>query len=742
MKGMQARTTGLVITLGLVLAAVALFSTREGGRGYPGPVGAPVATQAPSSEPRAPAPAGVTKQAPEASTGRAKLSVEPRPSVDAAAAPTSAITGIVLDDATSAPIQGARVVASFRLHAEFTNLDLAASRRERDVGETTTDGNGRFSLRVASDRPLALRVESRGYATARENHVFGGDALEVRLIAGTVLEGRVTRAATGEPVPGVRLRAWERETRQELFRIETDAGGNYRVDDLIPGVVRFAVNPDTLAAPAWQTLELRPGQLLRHDVALDDGITIRGSVTDTVTGIPIADAEIGEGWTFRKSVRSDAEGRYALAGFGGEGVYDVHVRARDYGGDQHEFDYEHMPSEDTELDFQLAPGLTATGVVVDPNGAPLAGVYVAGVASMFRDGEQQTDWESTETDAAGRFEVNSLDPELDHQLLLRMEDRGTRVYEFPTDESATDPLELGTFVLGPAATVRGRVVAQGGAPLPGFEVRLIGTNDDIGRLQSEGDGIQNSVWYTQSRESLTDRSGGFHFTDLAPGQYTIGSRVPSRRNDTLIRVGVGEGQLVQGLEIALELGGTITGRVLTPEGEGLAGVRINARLLYVGRGTIASATSGAEGAFTMRGITEPEVELACFPWEYNGAGPEVRLASCAFTRVAAGSEGVLLRLRRETRMTGRVIDAAGRPEAGLYVAAFPNGRQDQLTSDVTDADGRFELELPEDELVDLETGQHRYVAETESYEGTGRETPLRVELLRSDAQDVVLRLQD
>src|SRR5690606_2180061 len=123
------------------------------------------------------------------------------------------------------------------------------------------------------------------------------------------------------------------------------------------------------------------GEALRHDFAIEVGDEVQGVVRAARTGAPIAGAEIGEGWTFRKSVRTDEDGRYRMRGFPAPGLQDLCARAAGYpqiairvtGA---------TPIQDgvRTIDLALEPGGSASGRVLAPDLRPLFGAYVAAVA--------------------------------------------------------------------------------------------------------------------------------------------------------------------------------------------------------------------------------------------------------------------------------------------------------------------------------------------------------------------------
>ncbi len=655
----------------------------------------------------------------------------------------SLLRGWVISDALETPLAGADVTISYRLHGEYSNLDLSHSRSSRPVAKVATDSAGRFEVAVPEAIPLDVEVSKRAYARARRNHVFAGDEVLLRLAPAAILEGSLKRSADGSAIEGALVRGWN-SNRVEQFLVRTNPGGMFLIDDLQAGALTVAIAPKAVASPPWKKIELRAGERTRLDLLLDTGVKVHGTVSDT-RGRPIPGAEIGEGWTFRKSVITDALGSYELFGFGGPGVYDIHVRAPGFGSDQHEYPSDAMPSEDTRLDFVLAPARSATGRVLDSKQAPLGGVYAAGVASQFIDDTQHTDWESSLTGADGRFFLMSLDAKLGHQLFLRKEGFGTRVYDFPADESRHDQIDLGDFVLLPGVQVAGTLRTLRGTPIPDYTVKLRGANGDINRLRPDTEAT-NATWYTTVRESRTDSQGRFQFADVAAGEFEVTAAVRGNRDSAAsVAVQVPGSGRVEDLELILDLGTPISGVVLKPDGSPALGVFV--QVVAENQEAGANAVSGAGGRFELLGISEEtgDCQLVTTLSSYNWGNPNARLAPSLPVAARAGDSDRILTLREPAVLTGKVVDAAGQPVAGILVTAFRSGITPvpgaELATTRTDDSGEFSIDLAKGDVVDLETGTLQHDGESIGFARIG-DVPLRLESIASNTNGVVLQLLD
>ncbi|MBL8766282.1 MAG: sigma-70 family RNA polymerase sigma factor, partial [Planctomycetes bacterium] len=240
-----------------------------------------------------------------------------------------AVFGIVRDS-NGRPVAGARV--ELRRNVDKLGTSLFETRPAPPVfADSVTGSDGRFSIEVRSGRLVDVFASHREYAVAGAVGVTVGDEVELVLREHASVFGRITRKADGQAVVRATVRLFNAAEPWGDVSTTPDADGLFSFRAVVPGRVTLAVAAADLADPPWERLDLKPGEAVRRDVALDDGVVVRGRVTDAVTKAPIADAEISAGWTFRSTVRTDADGRYEYRGYGEWGVYDLHCRASGYG---------------------------------------------------------------------------------------------------------------------------------------------------------------------------------------------------------------------------------------------------------------------------------------------------------------------------------------------------------------------------------------------------------------------------
>ncbi|HET6204385.1 MAG TPA: carboxypeptidase-like regulatory domain-containing protein [Planctomycetota bacterium] len=581
---------------------------------------------------------------------------------------------------------------------EFPVLDLSYSREERTVARAETGADGAFAIPLPRGRPFDLHATAEGFAHEIVRNRYAGEFVLVGLHRGAILLGKVTRSKDGGPVAGARLHGFRLGMPADLFRGETGTDGSFRLEGLVPGELVLEVLPPEGASPGWMRIRLEDGQVLRKDVVVAPGVVVTGRVTEAGTGRPIEGAEVGEGWTFRRTARTDASGRYAFPGFGGEGVSDLHVRAPGYGRTSKELQ---EPLRDPlDVDFELLPAQRAKGRILDSEGNPLPGTYVAAVASQWHEEGQKIDWCSSRTGPDGRFEIRDLRPDAPHALFVKRDGYGTAVYDFPFGGTPETAIDLGDVRLARPATIAGMVTRPDGTALPNVEVVLEGTNGDRQRLSgiSQPWGVDD---YVAHRRGRTDDRGRFSFADLAPGTYRPRPELPDRPRSDGALLAVGPGETREGVVVVVEGGLSIEGRVLDPEGRGVREAYLRVEPEVPTKGETAYGRTRDDGSFRIEGLGEGTYTVWAHPPARDEAGDRSgRLVQVVAKGIRAGATGVALTLPKGSAISGRVFDEEGLPLPKAWVLAR-DGEGEFLGSATTDAEGKFVLHLREGAGADL-----------------------------------------
>jgi protocatechuate 3,4-dioxygenase beta subunit len=252
-------------------------------------------------------------------------------------------------------------------------------------------------------------------------------------------------------------------------------------------------------------------------VKLQGGSTVKGRVSDMLTGKPIANADVEAvksvarpqgGYEVQPVAKTatDGDGNYELTNVE-PGVRAVNIRAAGYATRTVQFESSEHPVF-RALDVELSPQSSISGRVLDASGNPLAGVIVSTTAALAVDGRGygSPTYRKAETDAEGRFELTDL-PRGFVQLSYRKE----RFYHTPLGELLAvpgDPVEITMVRTG---VIRGKVTAAG-KPVANTSVTL----DQEGKKPGTWGGI--GTW---GGGMNTNAEGQFEFAGAPPGNYRI-----------------------------------------------------------------------------------------------------------------------------------------------------------------------------------------------------------------------------
>jgi RNA polymerase sigma factor (sigma-70 family) len=454
-------------------------------------------------------------------------------------------------------------------------------------GAGKTDKHGRFALKgVGVERIAVVEVNAAGYGKAvvyvvtragldagpinKAAHdkispelrisgqppLLSGPKVEAVLEGTKVIEGTVTDAETGKPVPEVMVTSGSGYNSQ--VEATSDKDGKYRLVGLLKQrqYLLHTFTPDkktsylTWSARISDTEGLAP---IRHDIQMTKGVILTGRVIDRATGKPVKRGGIRlaplpdnkyfgtspaySGYSSNHMSDEIDNGKFRVVTIPGTSV--VMVQAEDTGetlggkpvnpylravpdpeypkyfgkngearftaaGNSLEFlDILHAvkvvdlkPDGEATVDLYLERGKTATLKVQDPDGKPLAGAVVAGLSAS---------WPPTYTLPKDTAMVYALDPARPRTLyLLHPEKKLAAWVRVRGDEKG--PV---TVKLAPAGVVTGKLVDPDGRPVAGVTVNLQfpdGPGGDLYRDIQAGRPM-----------GVTDKDGAFRIEPIVPG---------------------------------------------------------------------------------------------------------------------------------------------------------------------------------------------------------------------------------
>jgi len=407
-----------------------------------------------------------------------------------------------------------------------------------------SDQEGRFRIKTLPEQgKLEVRLSKEGYEPREFLAQPTGEAGWVVVMGNsTYFEGRVV-APDGSPIPDAPIRADSGPKRMAGSRMRecwtegrSDKEGRYRLY-VEPGVYEFQVRvPNAgvlrLAKQAIATDEVRP-----LDLMLAPGVDFVARIVDAETEAPVAGFTINDWQNPVITGTSDAGGTLRIADMmPGPFLFRMIRKNEGYArwwsdaclteftrfqkafrfGFQRNFD---------GLDFDMQPGMapvtirveraaTIRGVVLDPDGKPVAGATVAPALTGSGNSLTGDTRFSVETDKDGAYTMN-LPASGDIAYNLVAHDgkyQETRTWGNgiipPFQTKPGQVLADVTLRLTRAATVRGKVVdAVSGQPIAGREVRA-----------SAADKRENRYYDPTTK---TEPDGTFTLRGIRPGEQFI-----------------------------------------------------------------------------------------------------------------------------------------------------------------------------------------------------------------------------
>ena len=487
--------------------------------------------------------------------------------------------------------------------------------------------------------------------------------------------------------------------RDGSYALTVPAGGRLPLVAAAPGHVAEALSlgPAHAAAGRAPTVALERAAGFRGVVTGPDGRPIAGAAVEAVHPAAVGPREHARDDPAAERAETAADGVFVLRRLRAEQEYELRVRNPGHLPEIRRAVAGFAPSAAGEpfLRIALRRSCALRGRVEDREGAPIAEAAVV-VRPAVRAGREERlrrrlgeaderraapgDVEAA-SDASGRFAVAAspagrIDVEVRRPGFAPTFRRGV---ELAGERAGCEaPVDLGPFVLRPGARVEGRVVARGGAPVPGAEVFL------AERAPREG---ASKGTRGRTPDATTDRAGGFVLDDLPEGEprHLVVAAAGHRTEAVLgVRPPTAEPLLVR-----LDPVSSLRGRVVDEEDEPVAGARVHVEWRFVlpddplrrpsGDLVERIGTTGGDGVFEVADVPAGAVTLAVSTDEHAPLdGVEVRVPQ------AADDPELVLVLREGARLEGRVSTDAGDPVEGARVAG-------EAQTGVTDAEGRYAI---------------------------------------------------
>ncbi len=581
--------------------------------------------------------------------------------IDFVLKPAGVVLGrVLLPDGTAPPAFRVKV------HKEAGSRQEPGFLRRLVLGggeeEVFTDPAGNFRLDTVEPGTVTLEATAEGWAPARKSGITVESGREVDagtlvLDPGRTLRGRVLDAKDDAPLPGAVVSLVTGQGPMS-FRFGatgapsalSDLGGVFTIGGLESrAYTAVAEHPDF--APYQTHVEVPadedPPELV---VRLGRGGTLTGTVRDAAKQ-PVEGATI-------VAMRGMMEGAPQDATTGPDGVYRFERLApgtyqvvRTPSGDRVLIGIGMRQAviregETTVLDFDEKAAITLRGRVIR-GGKPLGGVSL--LFAQGTGGLPMGAIKTAQADAEGRYEVG-LDAAGSYSVIVQSDlfaDGGGRVEIFVPD--GAEPV---VDIVLRSGTIRGRVVGDSDEPVAGA---IVSARPDGGDPSSGPLGIRGAT--------LPD--GSFALEAVDPGRYRVSASAAGYRTGEVGPVEVREGEEAPSVEIRLETGREIRGRVLDPRGGAVSGASVIAAPAGSLVRTAIPASTDVNGAFVLTAPSDGPIDVVAVargyaPAKVSGVVPD-------------DSAEIVLRMSSGGRIRLRVVGAGGAPISGARatVAASP-----------------------------------------------------------------------
>lgn len=573
-----------------------------------------------------------------------------------------------------------------------------------------SDGEGYFLIPdLPADQPLLLQARADRYVASLPTRVPmpPPELVELKVLRGRTLAGRVVDEASAGPVAGAQVAASQREQRSfagasmmGLGRVfaggETDEQGSFLLEGLPPGenISLFA------SAAGYQHQQLDIDLAERDErtpvtITLQRGLVLAGQVVDA-SGAPRSGVMVeatsaamsqgmGPGGYLPPTVTS-AEGRFRFEGVPA-GQWQLAARD-DAGGSAREV----VEAGRRDVVLRLAVPGGVRGRVVSEEGAPVGGAEIRVISGQ--------EFKQATADGTGVFQVPGLAP---GSARVAAQARGW------VPDSVQVTVESGRTAEVTLKLKRGGVIVG----------RVLGlTAEELGRCRVG----------TLTTTASPDAGGAFRLEGVATGSQLVRAMVMP---DMKLRQTTVEVPAV-GAEVEVELdfgaGLTLSGRVRRG-GRPVAGVSVTAG---PPRGPGASSTvTDQSGAWSIAGLPEGELQV----------GVVSEQGALVLQRQLTLSRDTTLDLEiPDGSLAGRVVAGLRREGvAGATVRLEHEGKQ--LRSLTTDETGAFSArELPDGSYRLRASAPGWSPAEAEGAVTMGVGRPVTLELKEEEA--LLLRLRE
>ena len=595
------------------------------------------------------------------------------------------VSGNVRDMKSQLPVVGARVAVA--PSGRFGNRDEAL--------DAITDSKGNFSVGPLVAGTYDLRPSRPGFSIngAQSVTVKSADSVQKALYA--TARARISGSVVDEDKRAVAAaRVNTRATAQrDMFSFATGRGffsdaysapdGHFILRDVnIDSDLQVDAAKRGYPAGKSPSMKLAAGEKKTGVViTIPRGVTVAGRVTDkdkkplsgvAVEAIESANDAMGG---MRRMVMSNMQQRtddtYRTGSDGTfsirvkEGTYDLAFKREGYAAKN--VRGTKVDSATKPIDVVLDPGVEVSGRITR-GGAGVEGVNVRAIS--------QDGFAGAVSGPDGAFRITDLTP---GQMMLNITKQDSFIQEMRSVSAPTRDLLI---EVPSGGRITGRVLDKNShQPVTSF---LAGVT-----TSRSGGGM--TIMMPPMQKQFTSDDGSFVLEGIKPGMTQVVVNAPGYTTARVPNIEVEDGKTAPDVEVDVETGAKLTGRVTGPDGSPLAGVSVRNDPMAGGSRVMrfdpsdGSATTDPSGEYTMDALEPGEKSLS-----FSRSGYITQQKTVTVTN---GKDARLdVQMSTGIRATGFVVTDSGTPVADATVNAFSASEPDGGRSGRSDANGAFTIE--------------------------------------------------
>lgn len=499
--------------------------------------------------------------------------------------------------------------------------------------------------------------------------------------------------STGQPIAGASVEAGED------LRVETNADGSFRFDDLKPGIYKIGAHAEGFVAggpPGLKTLDVNLSADSKLSSVRDLRLILQrvGRIQGRVvaSGRPVADATVGiyyqstqglndtvEPYIVDAAATSDARGDFDLTDVA-PGRLQLLIEAPDFALAESRHLFVEPGESLGPIVIDLAPSATIVGEVIDAEGEAIRAEIILRMESPEPDQKQSAQTRRSRrshADKSGRFSFHNIPGGTYSLEAVAPGFRNTRVEDI---EAKVGKVSAHDLVMEPGDGIFGRVLDHQGEPVAGAFV-----------VFNPFDGaVSDSNLKAWQRRVRTDRDGLFQWADPPKQTYVATALSPHHADSKPQRMRRGRSN-----DFKLGAPGAISGRVVGPDGRavqsfsvGVSNFENEGPIAYNMRAVGVERVNDSTGQFRLDRLRPGKYWLSV-------ESPDFAPATSNHIVVRGGGEasGVTIHLGQAGRVAGTVRDEkSGDPIAGAHVSVFEPGSPFNANATRTDTSGRFSIE--------------------------------------------------